>query len=126
MWIESKKARILIFKFQKKMSDAHDEKKDPLEAMDEADAEGDEVDPEKLAPGMHVEGGEEDEAVEADVDGVVPTDIDDPLMFDPLLIDKVAKKEKKEGEEDEEEFPEDEEDKDVDLEDDEFGDAEQW
>lgn len=107
------------------MSDAHDEPKDPLEEMDEKDAEGDEVDPDKLAPGMHVE-GEEDEVAEVDVDGTAPTDIDDPLMFDPLLIDKLPKKEKKEGDEEEEEFPEDEEDKDVDLEDDEFGDAEQW
>jgi len=107
------------------MTDAHDEQKDPLEVMDEADAEGDEVDPDKLAPGMHVEGGDEEEVAEVDVDGTAPTDIDDPLMFDPLLVDKLPKKEKKEGEE-EEEFPEDEEDKDVDLEDDEFGDAEQW
>lgn len=109
------------------MSDAHDEEKDPLEVMDEADSEDGDIDPEKLAPGMHVE-GEEDEVAEVDVDGTAPTDIDDPLMFDPLLIDKLPKKEKKEGgEEDEEEFAEEEEeDKEVDLEDEEFADAEQW
>ena len=106
------------------MSNNDDEVKDPLVAMDEEDSEDGEIDPDKLAPGMHIE-GEDVEEVEADVDGSAVTDIDDPLMFDPLLVDKLAKKEKKEGEEDEE-FPEDEEDKDVDLEDDEFGDTEQW
>jgi hypothetical protein len=103
-----------------------DDKKDPLEAMDEEDADDGEIDPTKLASGMHVEGEDEVEAVEADVDGTAVTDIDDPLMFDPLLVDKLSKKEKKDGEEDEEEFPEEEEDKDFDLEDDEFGDPEQW
>lgn len=110
------------------MSDAHDEEKDPLEAMDEADGDDGEIDPDKLSPGMHVE-GEDVEEVEADVDGTAVTDIDDPLMFDPLLVDKIVKKEKKEDEEDEEDgekFPEDEEDAEVDLVDDEFEDKEEW
>jgi len=107
------------------MSDAHDEEKDPLEAMDEADGDDGEIDPDKLSPGMHVE-GEDVEEVEADVDGTAVTDIDDPLMFDPLLVDKIGKKEKKEGEDEEEEFPEDEEDSEVDLVDDEFEDGEEW
>lgn len=98
-----------------------DEVKDPLEAMDEADAEDGEIDPDKLGPGLHIEGEDE---VEPDTDGEAPTDIDDPLMFDPLLEDKKPKKEKKD--EEEEEFPEDEEDADVDLVDDEFEDGEEW
>lgn len=100
-----------------------DEVKDPLEAMDEEDAEDDEIDPDKLGPGLHIEG--EDDEVETDVDGDAPTDIDDPLMFDPLLEDKKPKKEKKDGDE-EEEFPEDEEDADVDLVDEDFEDGEEW
>lgn len=106
------------------MSDAHDEEKDPLEVMDEADAEDGDIDPDKLAPGMHVE-GEEDEVAEVDTDGELPPDIDDPHAFDPLIADKLPKKEKKDDDEDEE-FPEDEEDADVDLGDEEFDDAEQW
>lgn len=103
-----------------------DEVKDPLEAMDEEDSEGDEIDPDKLGPGLHIEGEDEEVEVEADVDGIAVTDIDDPLMFDPLLEDKKPKKEKVPGEEDEEEFPEDEEDPEVELEDEEFTDKEEW
>ncbi|MHB1316907.1 MAG: hypothetical protein ACYCZW_03605 [Minisyncoccota bacterium] len=103
-----------------------DEVKDPLVAMDEEDGDDGE-DGDKLAPGMHIEGSDDEDDVEADVDGTLPTDIDDPLMFDPLVEDKKVKKEKKDDVEDEEEeFPEDEEDPDVDLEDEEFADAEQW
>jgi len=101
-----------------------DEEKDPLEAMDEEDSEDGEIDPDKLGPGLHIEG--EDEEVDSDVDGEAPTDIDDPLMFDPLLEDKKPKKEKKDSEDEEEEFPEDEEDADVDLVDEDFEDGEEW
>lgn len=100
-----------------------EEREDPLETLDREGAEDEEIDPDKLGPGLHIEG--EDDEVEADVDGEAPTDIDDPLMFDPLLEDKKPKKEKRDD--DEEEFPEEEEeDTDVDLVDEDFEDGEEW
>ena len=101
-----------------------DEVKDPLEAMDEEDAEDDEIDPDKLGPGLHIEG--EDEEVDADVDGETPTDIDDPLMFDPLIENKKTEKKKSDNEDEEEEFPEEEEDAEIDLVDEDFEHGEEW